>query len=60
MRQFRDACADSGMDAEISDHIEVRWLSGDVVERGTRLGVPTPRNRAIFDILSIYSEGRPR
>lgn len=111
VRQFRDACADSGIDAEISDHIErtvwekfvflaglsgttslarsdeqlaftdqvpatmtssmhhdleqgnrleVPWLSGDVVERGTRLGVPTPRNRAIFDILSIYSEGRPR
>jgi hypothetical protein len=28
-----------------------------VVERGTRPGVPTPCNRAIADILSIYSGG---
>ena len=47
-------------DLEQGNRLEVRWLSGDVVERGTRLGVPTPRNRAIFDILSIYSAGRPR
>jgi 2-dehydropantoate 2-reductase len=109
VRQFGDACADAGIDAEISDRIEqaiweevaqvaraqgvplaagyaddrlafvdqmdasasssmhrdlkqgnrleVDWLSGDVVERGTRLGVATPRNRAISDILSIYSGG---
>jgi hypothetical protein len=30
-----------------------------VVERGTRLGVATPCNRAISDILSIYSGGAP-
>ncbi|MGH3171088.1 MAG: ketopantoate reductase family protein [Trebonia sp.] len=40
------------------NRLEVAWLSGDVVERGARLGVPTPCNRAIYDILSIYSEGR--
>jgi hypothetical protein len=28
-----------------------------VVERGTKLGVATPCNRAIADILSIYSQG---
>jgi 2-dehydropantoate 2-reductase len=44
-------------DLEQGNRLEVDWLSGDVVERGTRLGVPTPCNRAISDILSIYSEG---
>jgi 2-dehydropantoate 2-reductase len=45
-------------DLERGNRLEVGWLSGDVVERGERLGVATPCNRAIFDILSIYSEGR--
>jgi 2-dehydropantoate 2-reductase len=44
-------------DLEQGNRLEVAWLSGDVVERGTRLGVPTPCNRAIFDILSVHSEG---
>jgi 2-dehydropantoate 2-reductase len=44
-------------DLENGNRLEVAWLSGDVVERGARLGVPAPCNRAIFDILSIYSEG---
>ncbi|HWG64719.1 MAG TPA: hypothetical protein VG253_23785 [Streptosporangiaceae bacterium] len=37
---------------------EVSRLSGDVVERGARLGVATPCNRATSDTLSIYSDGR--
>jgi len=45
-------------DLEQGNRIEVDWLSGDVVERGTRLNVPTPCNRAIADILSLFSEGR--
>jgi 2-dehydropantoate 2-reductase len=45
-------------DLERGNRLEVGWLSGDVVERGARLGVATPGNRAIFDILSIYSEGQ--
>jgi 2-dehydropantoate 2-reductase len=45
-------------DLEQGNRLEVAWLSGDVVERGARLGVTTPCNRAIFDILSIYSDGR--
>jgi 2-dehydropantoate 2-reductase len=44
-------------DLEQGRRLEVAWLSGDVVERGARLGVPTPCNRAIFDILSVHSEG---
>ena len=44
-------------DLEHGNRLEVAWLSGDVVERGAALGVATPCNRAVFDILSIYSEG---
>jgi 2-dehydropantoate 2-reductase len=46
-------------DLEQGNRLEVDWLSGDVVERGTRLGVATPCNRAISDVLSIYSGGSP-
>jgi 2-dehydropantoate 2-reductase len=44
-------------DLEHGNRLEVRWLSGDVVERGVRLGIETPCNRAIYDILSIHSQG---
>lgn len=46
-------------DLERGGRLEVPWLSGDVVARGRRLGIPTPCNRAILDILSVHSEGRP-
>jgi 2-dehydropantoate 2-reductase len=46
-------------DLDRGNRLEVAWLSGDVVERGAALGVPTPCNRAIMDILSVHSEGRP-
>jgi 2-dehydropantoate 2-reductase len=45
-------------DLEQGNRLEVGWLSGDVVERGARLDVATPCNRAICDILSVHSEGR--
>jgi 2-dehydropantoate 2-reductase len=45
-------------DLERGNRLEVEWLSGDVVRRGRKHGVPTPCNRAIADILSIYSGGR--
>jgi len=45
-------------DLERGNRLEVPWLSGDVVARGAKLGVPTPCNRAIFDILSVHAEGR--
>jgi 2-dehydropantoate 2-reductase len=41
-------------DLEQGNRLEVAWLSGDVVERGARLGIATPCNRAIFDILSVH------
>jgi 2-dehydropantoate 2-reductase len=44
-------------DLEHGNRLEVSWLSGDVAERGARLGIATPCNRAISDILSIYSDG---
>ncbi len=46
-------------DLERGGRLEVPWLSGDVVARGRRLGIATPCNRAILDILSVHSEGRP-
>lgn len=45
-------------DLQRGNRLEVAWLSGDVAERGARLGVPTPCNRAVFDILSVHSDGR--
>jgi 2-dehydropantoate 2-reductase len=39
--------------------LELPWLSGDVVARGLRLGVPTPCNRAVVDLLSVHAGGAP-
>lgn len=44
-------------DLERGNRLELAWLSGDVVVRGERLGVATPCNRAIFDLLSVRSDG---
>ena len=38
--------------------LEVRWLSGSVVDLGAEVGVPTPMNRAARDILILHAEGR--
>lgn len=46
-------------DLEGGNRLEVDWLSGDVADRGLALGIPTPANRAITDILSVHSEGHP-
>src|SRR5258706_431978 len=45
-------------DLERGNRLEVEWLSGDVVERGKRLGIPTPVNRTVYDILSLHAQGR--
>ena len=37
--------------------LEVRWLSGGVAELGAAIGVPTPVNRAVRDILLLYAAG---
>jgi len=44
-------------DLERGNRLEVRWLSGGVVELGHAVGVPTPLNRAIADILALRAEG---
>lgn len=46
-------------DLERGHRLEVRWLSGGVVELGRQKGVPTPLNRAIADILALHAEGQP-
>ncbi len=45
-------------DLERGNPLEVEWLSGDVVRRGKALGVATPCNRAIADLLAPLSRGR--
>ena len=44
-------------DLERGNRLEVAWLSGDVVDRGIELGVPTPCNRAVMDILAVHADG---
>jgi 2-dehydropantoate 2-reductase len=46
-------------DLKRGSRLEVRWLSGGVVELGKAKGVDTPLNRAIADILALYAEGNP-
>jgi len=45
-------------DLERGNPLEVRWLSGGVVELGEAVGVPTPLNRAIADILALHAQGK--
>ena len=45
-------------DFERGNPLEVRWLSGGVVELGQSKAVPTPMNRAIADILALHAAGR--
>jgi 2-dehydropantoate 2-reductase len=44
-------------DLERGNRLEVRWLSGGVVELGQQQDVPTPLNRAIADILALHATG---
>jgi 2-dehydropantoate 2-reductase len=39
---------------------EVRWLNGAIVQQGARLGVPTPANHILTEILLDLVEGRVR
>jgi 2-dehydropantoate 2-reductase len=45
-------------DLERGNRLEVEWLSGGVVQLGSRARVPTPANRAVWDILALYAQGR--
>ncbi len=46
-------------DLQRGARLELPWLSGDVVARGGRLGVPTPCNRVVVDLLSVHAGGAP-
>ena len=37
--------------------LELRWLSGGVVEMGAAAGVPTPVNRGVYDVLVLHADG---
>jgi 2-dehydropantoate 2-reductase len=39
------------------NRLEVEWLSGGVVKLGRKAGVPTPCNRAIWDVLALQAQG---
>ena len=45
-------------DLDHGNRLELDWLSGDVVARGKRLGVPTPVHRALNDVLALYEGGK--
>ena len=45
-------------DLERGSRLEVEWLSGDVSRRGERLGIATPVNTTVFDILAMHAGGR--
>jgi 2-dehydropantoate 2-reductase len=45
-------------DLERANRLEVQWLSGDVVKRGNAAAIPTPVNRAIYDILALHADGK--
>jgi 2-dehydropantoate 2-reductase len=47
-------------DLERGNPLEVEWLSGGVVQLGQKAGVPTPANRAVWDILALHAAGRAK
>ena len=55
-----DMTASMLRDLERGNRLEVQWLSGDVSSRGRRLGVPTPRNSVICEILAVHADGAQR
>jgi len=44
-------------DLQAGKPLELRWLSGGVVDLGAQVGVPTPMNRAVRDILTLHADG---
>jgi 2-dehydropantoate 2-reductase len=45
-------------DLQNGNRLEVAWLSGGVVQLGRAVNVPTPANRAVWDILALHADGR--
>jgi 2-dehydropantoate 2-reductase len=52
-----DMVASMAHDLARGNRLELEWLSGGVVQLGAAAGVPTPANRAVWDILALYAEG---
>jgi 2-dehydropantoate 2-reductase len=44
-------------DLQQGKRLELRWLSGGVVDLGAEVGVSTPMNRAVRDMLTLHAEG---
>jgi len=44
-------------DLQRGHRLELEWVSGDVCRRGERLGVPTPVNRTVSDVLALHANG---
>lgn len=60
--QFADglpATMDSSLhhDLRNGNRLEVEWLAGGVVQLGRQAGVPTPCNRAVWDVLALHAQG---
>ena len=53
-----DMVASMAHDLQRGNRLEVEWLSGGVAQLGAAAGVPTPTNRAVWDILALYEAGR--
>jgi 2-dehydropantoate 2-reductase len=45
-------------DLERGNRLEVEWLAGSVAALGEAVGVPTPMNRAVRDVLILHAGGR--
>jgi 2-dehydropantoate 2-reductase len=46
-------------DLNAGRRLELPWLSGGVARMAPDLGIAAPRNRAVSDILALYTEGKP-
>lgn len=47
-------------DLEAGNRLEVEWLAGGVVQLGRAVGVPTPANRAVWDVLALHAAGHKK
>ena len=54
----RDMIASMYHDLQAGKRLELPWLSGGVVDLGAAVGIPTPMNRAVRDILLLHAQGR--
>ncbi|KEZ77468.1 ketopantoate reductase family protein [Salinisphaera hydrothermalis] len=54
-----DMRASMAYDLANGNRLELPWLSGAVADYGHKLGIATPRNQAVADILALYTDGAP-